>query len=123
MEVASVDGVARIPGLGVESAVGAERDAVPGQDVGGEEVAGLVLAVGVNDVLLVELSLGLASCSAEAGVVGVGVEETHSVVSVVILAGLLDQRSVDGSGKVAGSVEVRDGGSGLADALASLGVS
>jgi hypothetical protein len=121
--VAGVDGIALIPSLSVESAVSAERSAVLGQDVRGEEVARLVLAVGVNEVLLVELGLRLASCGAQAGVVRVGVEETHSVVSVVVLLALLDQGSVDGSLEVARGVEVLDTRGGLAAALASLGVS
>lgn len=74
-------------------------------------------------MLLVELGLRLASSSAEARVVGVGVEETHAVVSVVVLTVLLDVRSVYGSLKVGGSVEAIDSGGALAFALASLGVS
>lgn len=120
--VASVDGIAFIPVLSVKCAVSTKRNTVLGQDVRGEEVARLVFAVGVSKVLLVELGLRLASCSAQAGVVGVGVEETHSVVGVVVLALLLDQGSVDGSGKVGGSVEALDGRGGLADSFAGLGV-
>jgi hypothetical protein len=67
--VASVDSVACIPVLSVESAVSTKRNAVLGQDVRGEEVARLVVAVGVGEVLLVELGLRLASGSAEARVV------------------------------------------------------
>jgi hypothetical protein len=119
--VASVDSVACIPVLSVESAVSTKRNTVLGQDVRGEKVARLVIAVGVGEVLLVELGLRLASGSAEARVVRVGVEETHAIVGVIVLAVLLDVGSVDGSGKIGGSIEVIDSGGALAfDALASL---
>jgi hypothetical protein len=122
IEVTSVDSVVCGPVLGVESAIGTERNTVLGEDVGSEEVAGLVLAVGVNDVLLVEGGLRLASGGAERGVVGVGVEEPHAVVGVVVPAVLLDKRSVDSSGKVGRSVEVGNGGGALAHGTVELGV-
>jgi hypothetical protein len=122
--VASVNGVVSAPGLGVESAVGTEGNTVLGQDIGCEEVARLVLAgYSVSEVLLVESGLRLASGGAEGGVVGVGVEETHAVVGVVVLAVLLDERSVDGGRKVGGSVEVGNSGGALARSTVKLGVS
>jgi len=112
--VASVDGLVLAPSLGVQSAVGTKRRAVLGQDVAGEEVAWLVVAFGVNDVLLVERGLGVAGGGAELRVEGTIVEETHSVVGVVLLSVLDDQGRVDGSREVLRLLEASDGGGRLA---------
>lgn len=121
--VSSVDSVFLSPFLSVESAVGTEGNAVLGQDIGGEEVAGLVVAVFVDNVLAVELSLGVASSGAEAGVVGVGVEEAHAVVGVVVFAILLDQGRVDRSVEVLGCFETGNKAGRLALGFVELGVS
>jgi hypothetical protein len=120
--VTGVDGIFGAPALGVESAVGTERNAVLGEDVRSEEVAGLVLAVGVDQVVLVKLGLRVAGGSAKRRVVRVLVEETHTVVGVVVLAFPLDQGSVDGSGEVGRSFEVGDRRCTLADGSIALGV-
>jgi hypothetical protein len=86
------------------------------------EVARLVLAVSVSEVLLVESSLRLASGGAERGVVWVGVEKTHAVVGIVVLAILLDERCVNGGGKVGGSIEVGNSRGALAQSAVDLGV-
>jgi hypothetical protein len=112
--VASVDGLLGTPVLGVQSAVGTEGHTVLGQDVAGEEVAWLVVAVGVGEVLLVERGLGVAGGGAELRVVGTVVEETHTVVGVVVLAVLLDERCVDGSLEVLRGVEAGHSGGILA---------
>jgi hypothetical protein len=104
--VASVHSVARIPGLGVKRTVSAERNAVLGQDVAGEEVARLVLAVGIDEVVLVELGLGLAGGGAKGRIIGTVVEEAHSVVGIVLFAVLLDIWCVDGGWQVCGGLEV-----------------
>lgn len=100
--VAGVDGVLVLePRVGVQSAVGAEGNAVLGQDVAGEEVARLVAAV-LLVVLRIPLTLGLASGGAEGGVVGVVVEQTHAVVCVIAVG---QQGSVDGGLQALGSLE------------------
>ena len=60
--VASVDGVARVPGARVEGAVSTKRDAVLSEDIGGEEVARLVSAIGVGMCHIV-FRLGFACSS------------------------------------------------------------
>ena len=65
-------------------------------------------------MLTVESSLGVASGGAERRVEGPLVEETHSVVGVVVLAVLLDVRSEDGSLEVLRSVKLLNSGCGLA---------
>lgn len=112
--VTSVDSVGLIPGLCVQCAVSTKWDAVLGQNVAGEEVARLVVAVGVNEVILVEVSLRLASGGAQSRVEWTIVEEAHAVVGIVVLAVLLDQRSVDGSWEIGRSIEVRNSGCRLA---------
>jgi hypothetical protein len=111
--VTGVDGVLAVPRVGVQRAVGAEGSAVLGQDVAGEEVAGLVGAVGLG-VLDVPLALGLARRGAERGVVRVVVEQTHTVVCVVAVA---QEGRVDGGREARGRVEAADGGSGRVDGL------
>jgi hypothetical protein len=111
--VTGVDGVLLVPSVGVQRAVGAEGSAVLGQDVAGEEVAGLVGAVGLG-VLDVPLALGLARRGAERGVVRVVVEQAHAVVCVVAVA---QERRVDGGREALGRVEAGDGGSGRVDGL------
>jgi hypothetical protein len=114
ISVASVDSVALIPGLSVKCAVSTERDAVLSQDVAGEEVARLVLAVRVSEVVLVEISLGLAGGGTKSGIKWAIIEETHAVVGVVVLTILLDQRCVDSRWQVSGRVEIHNGRSVLA---------
>jgi hypothetical protein len=111
--VTGVDGVLLVPSVGVQRAVGAEGSAVLGQDVAGEEVAGLVGAVGLG-VLDVPLALGLARRGAERGVVRVVVEQTHAVVCVVAVA---QEGRVDGGWEARGRLEAGDSGSGRVDGL------
>jgi hypothetical protein len=122
IEVAGVDSIALVPSLSVERTVSTERYAVLGQDVAGEEVARLVLAIGINEVVLVKVGLRFAGRSAQGGIIWAIVEKAHTVVGVVVLAVLLDQRSINGSLQVDGSVEVLDGWCSLAGG-SQLGVS
>jgi hypothetical protein len=108
----SVESVLGAPAAGVEGAVGTERNIVLEEDVGCVEVAGVVFAVGIGEVLTVEYSLSLTSGGAEGGVVGVVVEQPHAVVGV--LAGVGVEGSVDSSDKVSGGVEFGDRRGGLA---------
>lgn len=121
--VASVGGILSAPGLSVEGAVCSERNVVLSQDVRGEEVAWPVLAVRIDEVLLIESGLGLASSSAKAGVVGVLVEEAHAIVGAVLLAVLGDGRCVDSSGKLGWCIEAGYGRSIPADSTLLLRVS
>jgi len=73
-------------------------------------------------VVLVKVGLGLASSGAQGRIVGVGVEETHSVVGIVLLSILGDQRSVDGSRKVGRGIEVGNSRGRLASRSGKLGV-
>ena len=94
-EIASVDGIARIPRASVEAAIGTLRHIVLGKDVRSEEVARLVGAIGSNKVLLVEGGLGLASSGADGRIKGTLIVKLHAVVGVVAVV----ERSVDGCGE------------------------
>lgn len=121
--VASVGGIFRAPGLSIEGAVSSERNVVLSQDVRGEEVAWPVLAAGIDEVLLIESGLGLASSSAKAGVIGVLVEEAHAIVGVVFTVVLGDVRSIDSSGKLGWCIEAGHNRSIPADGTLALRVS
>ena len=82
VEVTSVNRERAVPLASVEAAVGTLRDIVLEQDIGVEEVARAVVTIRINEVLLVELSLGLAGSSADSGVEGALVVELHAVVGV-----------------------------------------
>jgi hypothetical protein len=104
--VTSVDSVARVPRLSVQRAVGTQRNAVLGQNVAGEEVTGLVLAVGISKMGPIVVGLSLTGSGTERRVVWTIVEETHTVVGIVGLAILLDVRRIDGSWQVGRGLEV-----------------
>jgi hypothetical protein len=92
--------------LSVQRAVGAERNAVLGQDIAGKEIARLVLAISISKMSLVEICLRLAGCGAKSRVVRAVVEETHTVIGVIGVAILLNIRRVDGGWQVSGGLEI-----------------
>lgn len=102
--VASIGGVAGVPGTCVEGAVRAERDTVLGEDVAGEKVARLVFAIRIG-MRHVVIGLSFAGRGTERGVVWVIVKQTHAGVGIVAIV----QGRVDSCWEADRSLEIFDG--------------